>query len=120
MNGTHVRKRIARSRRPGLIEQMNLDELEDESIAAREEAERLQQAFNAAPACELPAAFRVTWEIDIDGVDSHEEAARSALGIQRDPESTATVFRVRRRGEWQPVEVDLQACGQENRVKVGP
>ncbi|MGH2510639.1 MAG: hypothetical protein ACRDHZ_24970 [Ktedonobacteraceae bacterium] len=37
--------------------------------------------------------YRVRWEIDIDAASS-EEAARQALDIQRDPESTATLFDV--------------------------
>lgn len=41
------------------------------------------------------AEYRVKWEIDVEA-DSHEEAARIALEIQRDPESTATFFMVRR------------------------
>jgi hypothetical protein len=37
--------------------------------------------------------YLVTWEIDIDA-DSPREAAEKALAIQRNPESTATVFQV--------------------------
>ena len=37
--------------------------------------------------------YRVVWEIDIDA-DSIEDAARKALEIQRDPESTATCFTI--------------------------
>jgi len=37
--------------------------------------------------------FHVTWEIDITA-DSPQEAAKRALTIQRDPESSATVFDV--------------------------
>ena len=37
--------------------------------------------------------YRVTWEIDIDA-DSFEEAARTALEMQRDPTSTATCFTI--------------------------
>jgi len=37
--------------------------------------------------------YRVTWVIDLEA-DSPEEAARKALEIQRDPDSTATVFEV--------------------------
>jgi hypothetical protein len=46
------------------------------------------------------------WEIDIDA-DTPEEAARQAQEIQRDPESTATVFRVRERGSNLATSVDL-------------
>ena len=37
--------------------------------------------------------YHVMWEIDIEA-DTPEEAARIALDIQRNPESTATVFTV--------------------------
>lgn len=37
--------------------------------------------------------YRVRWEIDVDA-DSPQEAAKTALVIQRDPESWATVFDV--------------------------
>ena len=37
--------------------------------------------------------YRVTWEIDIEA-DTPLEAAEEALTIQRDPESTATFFKV--------------------------
>lgn len=38
----------------------------------------------------------MTWEIDFDDdeFDSHEDAARKALEIQRNPDSIATVFTV--------------------------
>ena len=35
--------------------------------------------------------YRVVWEIDIDA-ESFEDAARTALAIQRDPTSIATCF----------------------------
>ena len=38
--------------------------------------------------------YRLEWYIDIEA-DSQREAAEIALGIQRDPESIATVFTVR-------------------------
>lgn len=38
--------------------------------------------------------YRLEWYIDIEA-DSPREAAEIALGIQRDPESIATVFTVR-------------------------
>lgn len=40
--------------------------------------------------------YRVGWVIDIQA-DSHEQAARKALDIHRDPSSIATVFEVQRR-----------------------
>lgn len=39
--------------------------------------------------------YEVKWEIDIDA-DSPEEAAQKALEIQRDPNSIATHFEVRK------------------------
>jgi hypothetical protein len=39
--------------------------------------------------------YRVTWEIDLDAT-APRAAAREALRIQRDPESIATVFGVRK------------------------
>jgi hypothetical protein len=41
----------------------------------------------------LMASYIVVWEIDVEA-DSHEKAAEEALRIQRDKESTATVFKV--------------------------
>jgi len=38
--------------------------------------------------------YRVRWEIDGIEADSPLQAARIALGIQRDPESIASVFLV--------------------------
>ena len=40
------------------------------------------------------AQYRVSWEIDIEA-GMPEQAARQALEIQRDPESTATQYKVR-------------------------
>ena len=42
--------------------------------------------------------YRVVWEIDIEA-ESAIDAAREALIIQRDKESTATVFTVKERKE---------------------
>ena len=39
-------------------------------------------------------AFVVSWSIDIENVDTPEEAAGEALRIMRDPASIATVFDV--------------------------
>jgi len=39
--------------------------------------------------------YRVTWTIEVDA-ESEEDAARKALAIQRDVDSTATVFEVAR------------------------
>lgn len=38
--------------------------------------------------------FKVYWEIDVEEVETPEEAAQKALDIQRDPTSIATVFKV--------------------------
>ena len=48
----------------------------------------------AEPIVEL-RRYRVTWTIDIDA-ESFQAAAERALQIQRDPNSTATVFEVQR------------------------
>jgi hypothetical protein len=37
--------------------------------------------------------YRVVWEIDVEA-ESAEDAARQALEIQRDPESTGIIFDV--------------------------
>ena len=42
-------------------------------------------------------SFRVLWEIDIEA-GTAQQAAKQARAIQLDPESTATVFDVRRFG----------------------
>ena len=52
------------------------------------------------------AQYLVTWEIDIEA-DSDEEAAAKALEIQRDPESTATFFRVTHRNSGEETAVDV-------------
>jgi hypothetical protein len=49
--------------------------------------------------------YRVVWEIDISA-DSPREAAEKALAIQRDPNSTATVFDVTDEG-GEPSHIDL-------------
>lgn len=38
-------------------------------------------------------AYTVTWTIEVEAADPRQ-AAQAALAIQRDPQSTATVFRV--------------------------
>lgn len=50
--------------------------------------------------------YHVTWTIEVDG-DSPEDAARNALAIQRDPESSALVFLVTKRGEALTDVIDL-------------
>jgi hypothetical protein len=39
--------------------------------------------------------YLVTWEVDIEDVETPEEAAAEALKMQRDPDSVATYFEVR-------------------------
>lgn len=50
---------------------------------------------------------RVTWVIKVDGGLTHEEAARVALDIQRDPNNTALLFTVEddKTGEVQSVDL---------------
>ncbi len=63
--------------------------------------------------------YRVAWEIDIYAT-SHREAAQQAWEIQRDPESTATVFDVYRLdlperkllNANEPVRIDLEEYRQ--------
>ena len=51
--------------------------------------------------------YRVFWEIDIDA-NSHKDAAELALIIQRDPESTATVFDVQAEDDNEAIKIDLE------------
>ena len=52
--------------------------------------------------------YQVTWTIDIFDADTPNEAARKALAIQRNRESTATVFSVTDDQGGPTVEVDLE------------
>ena len=57
--------------------------------------------------------YKVTWIIDITA-ESHIEAARKALEIQRDKHSTATYFTVSSREPYsdtldKPIPVDLES-----------
>lgn len=62
------------------------------------------------------AEYRVRWEIDIEA-GSNEQAARVALAIQRDPESTATVFQVSPcESLWQVFEIDLEGATDEENI----
>lgn len=58
------------------------------------------------------AEYRVEWAVDIEA-DTPEEAARQALAIQRDPESTATFFTVTDDSGAQKA-VDLAEIEQEH------
>lgn len=53
--------------------------------------------------------YRVRWEIDVEA-DTPAEAARHTLAIQRNPDSTATVFDVRG-ANGKTVRVDLDDPG---------
>jgi|GEM_PF-6735055 len=48
--------------------------------------------------------YKVTWEIELEA-SSYAEAAAKALEIQRDPNSTATVFGVFRENYFKEVDV---------------
>jgi hypothetical protein len=67
--------------------------------------------------------YRVTWEIDVEA-DSHEEAAREALAIQRDPMSHAIVFTVRNAKRWKDCKtIDLlhdTSFEDAGAVRIGP
>jgi hypothetical protein len=54
------------------------------------------------------AEYYIEWSIEIDA-DSPREAAEKALAIQRDPNSSATVFKVWERAEMpdEPEIIDL-------------
>ncbi len=57
--------------------------------------------------------YLVTWVIDIWAND-HDEAARTALAIQRREDSTALVFHVKDVGTKAEAEVDLlEGCADE-------
>lgn len=53
-------------------------------------------------------SFYVTWDIDIYEVDSPHEAAQDAFDLLRDPNSIATVFRVRNTSTGEETVVDLE------------
>ena len=55
----------------------------------------------------MTRAFVVSWIIDVDA-ETPQEAARIAQAIQRDPDSTATVFIVEEHGHA-PQSIDLDA-----------
>lgn len=53
--------------------------------------------------------YLVEWSIELSA-ESPEDAARQALEIQRDPDSSATVFYVMEfDGDGEPIRVDLDA-----------
>ena len=49
--------------------------------------------------------YRVLWEIDLEA-ESPEDAALQALGINRDPQSIATVFAVEHKGICTVIDVE--------------
>lgn len=57
--------------------------------------------------------YLVTWEIDVEA-DNHYEAATKALAIQRDVESTATVFTVKDSVTLVPHQLDLLGVEEYN------
>jgi hypothetical protein len=57
--------------------------------------------------------YHVLWEIDIEA-ESPIDAARQALRIQRDPDSTATVFDVTD-GDGNTQRIDLDEADARNR-----
>jgi len=59
--------------------------------------------------------YRVVWAIDIVA-ESHEDAARKALEIHRDPDSTATVFDVTESGTGDIRDIDLLELDEEDEV----
>ena len=61
-------------------------------------------------------SFRVVWEIDIDA-KSALAAAQEALRIQRDPESTATVFSVRETNSEIPLDDEIIDLSKSTRRK---
>jgi hypothetical protein len=82
----------------------------------------IQKAIDRSKPCTCerhgtPQTYRVTWVIDIDAV-SPEHAARQALDIQRDKESTATVFDVRE-PSGNNVTIDTLADGNAGCDKCG-
>lgn len=56
------------------------------------------------------SAYVVTWSIDVEDAASPEEAAVKALEIQRDRESSATIFEV------QEVKRKWTRCGGFSRI----
>lgn len=85
---------------------------------AFEAAEWLRQRLKTTPVAPTPAAgrrdYRVYWTIDLDATDP-VDAARQALAIQRDPDSSATVFTVEAGGETCLVDLhSLQEAGNSD------
>ena len=59
----------------------------------------------------MPRQYLISWFVDVED-DSPYEAARQALGMQRDPESIATIFTVRDKRSGESVCVDADS-GEE-------
>jgi hypothetical protein len=60
--------------------------------------------------------FQVNWYIEVEA-DSHEDAARKAQAMQRDPDSTATVFEVVLKHtdkRWEKKDIDLAEVEEIN------
>jgi hypothetical protein len=84
-----------------------------------EKAKRLQ-AIDAAAAelkakNEGPGTYMITWQTEVDSGDDGEQAivdaAHKALAIQRDPDSTATHFRIMKKGGSQMRTYDFHDGG---------
>lgn len=56
--------------------------------------------------------YFVQWEIGVMA-DSHEDAARKALAIHRDPNSTATVFDVITHSDEETTRIDISEIDLE-------
>ena len=56
---------------------------------------------------------RVEWVMDFEA-DNAEHAARRALAVQRDPNSTATFFSVLDMEKGESEDVDLEEIGQSS------
>ena len=57
--------------------------------------------------------YLVSWEIDIDA-DTPEDAAKQALEIHRDPESTAEVFKVQTAVDEWVIDLSAMRCSNES------
>jgi hypothetical protein len=65
-----------------------------------------QMVFGNGKIENMNKLFKVTWEIELDA-ESAADAARAALKIQRDPDSSATVFNVENVKTKEIEEIDL-------------
>lgn len=61
--------------------------------------------------------YEIRWEFDIEDAESPLDAARRALIVQRDADSWATVFQVRKKGEAEWTTVDPQPFSDDERCR---